>query len=169
MILPTTADCCQDICDAGVAERGATAEELLGPDPSQVALTGLPQHKDTTAEELLGLEASPPQNEGQGVVVAAPDHDTTTVQGETSSLSEQAPSSSTQPSAMTSPTAWQGLEPFMDSIGLAKYTEVLKQQELTDPESLAHVTDDDLKELNVTIGARRKLLAAIRRLQSPGA
>lgn len=121
-----------------------------------------------TAEELLGLESPPPAlDEGQAVVVAtAPDPEPATVDGGAAFNSEQTVSNTTQPVAsMTDVPEWQGLEPFMESIALGKYTEVLRQQELTDPESLSHITDDDLKELNITIGARRKLLAAIRRLQ----
>jgi hypothetical protein len=115
-----------------------------------------------TAEELLGLESPPPAVDGGQAVVVA----TASVEGGAPSNSEQTVSSTTQPAAATTEVPeWQGLEPFMESIGLGKYTEVLRQQELTDPESLSHVTDDDLKELNITIGARRKLLAAIRRLQ----
>jgi hypothetical protein len=64
---------------------------------------------------------------------------------------------------------WQGLEHFMECLGLCKYAQVLKQQEFADPEALVLLTDEDLKEMQVTIGARRKLLAAIKRLQKPAA
>ena len=102
----------------------------------------------------------------------------------------------------------QGLEHFMECLGLCKYAQVLKQQEFADPEALVLLTDEDLKEMQVlvsgahvcrtwgfclasqrfcrfmslvthdththtltqvTIGARRKLLAAIKRLQKPAA
>ena len=120
----------------------------------------------------------------------------------------------------------QGLEQFMESLGLSKYAQVLKQQEFADPEALVLLTDEDLKEMQVlvsgahvcrswgfclvsrrfcgclfmslvtiadrhtdtrtqyihthslthsrthtqvTIGARRKLLAAIKRVQKPAA
>ena len=118
------------------------------------------KEEDATAEELLGLASTHPE-------------EPVLVQGEQVPSYEQAQSSMAKSStvsdavAVTEAVAWQGLEAFMESIGLQKYTDILKQQELTDREALAHITDDDLKELNVTIGARRKLLAAIRRLQGP--
>jgi hypothetical protein len=111
--------------------------------------------EDATAEELLGLASVHPEEPALAQV-----H-----QGEQVPSYEQAESSMAQSSTVSDAVAWQGLEAFMADIGLQKYTDVLKQQELTDPEALAHITDDDLKELNVTIGARRKLLAAVRRLQ----
>ncbi len=41
----------------------------------------------------------------------------------------------------------------------------MQAQELTDPEALKLVTDEDLKEMSIgTIGARRKILAGIRKL-----
>ena len=64
---------------------------------------------------------------------------------------------------------WQGLEPFMESLGLSKYAQVLKEQEFADLEALVLLTDEDLKEMQVTIGARRKLLKAIKSLQNPAA
>jgi hypothetical protein len=64
---------------------------------------------------------------------------------------------------------WQGLEPFMDSLGLSKYAQVLKEQEFADREALVLLTDEDLKKMQVTIGARRKLLTAIKSLQNPAA
>ena len=43
--------------------------------------------------------------------------------------------------------------------------DILQAQELTDPDALKDVTDEDLKEMNIgTIGARRKILAGIRKL-----
>jgi len=62
---------------------------------------------------------------------------------------------------------WQGLEPFMESLGLSKYVQVLKEQEFGNREALVLLTDEDLKEMQVTIGARRKLLIAIKSLQNP--
>ena len=35
----------------------------------------------------------------------------------------------------------------MESLGLSKYAQVMKQQEFTDPETLVHLTDEDLKEM----------------------
>ena len=64
---------------------------------------------------------------------------------------------------------WQGLEPFMDSLGLSKYAQVLKEQEFADREALVLLTDEDLKKMQVTIGARRKLLTAVKSLQNPAA
>jgi len=74
-----------------------------------------------------------------------------------------------QASAQLDAITWQGLEQFMESLGLSKYAQVLKQQEFADPEALVLLTDEDLKEMQVTIGARRKLLAAIKRVQKPAA
>jgi DNA-binding beta-propeller fold protein YncE len=65
--------------------------------------------------------------------------------------------------------AWQGLEPFMESLGLSKYAQVLKEQEFANREALVLLTDEDLKEMQVTIGARRRLLTAIKSLQNPAA
>jgi len=39
----------------------------------------------------------------------------------------------------------------MESLGLSKYVQVLKQQDLNDPEALALLTDDDLKDMQVDL------------------
>mmetsp|Transcript_5384 Transcript_5384/g.13690 ORF Transcript_5384/g.13690 Transcript_5384/m.13690 type:complete len:675 (+) Transcript_5384:70-2094(+) len=60
---------------------------------------------------------------------------------------------------------WRGIVDWLQSLGLEKYETILRAQELTDPDALRDVTDEDLKEMNIsTIGARRKILAAIRKL-----
>ncbi|KAJ1489499.1 hypothetical protein T484DRAFT_1937013 [Baffinella frigidus] len=61
---------------------------------------------------------------------------------------------------------WKGLPHFLASLGLEKYSSVLAAQEISDPAGLVDLTDEDMKEMHVsTIGARRKLLAATKRLK----
>jgi len=65
---------------------------------------------------------------------------------------------------------WKGLDHFLAQLGLEKYASILREQELTEPEALRYVTDEDLKEMQIsTIGARRKLLAAIAQLHEQAA
>jgi class 3 adenylate cyclase len=53
---------------------------------------------------------------------------------------------------------------WLEALGLGKYVEVFAENEI-DCEALPHLTEDDLKEIGVALGARRKLLAAIARLE----
>jgi class 3 adenylate cyclase len=52
---------------------------------------------------------------------------------------------------------------WLDDLGLGKYTKVFAENEI-DLATLPHVTEEDLKVLGLTLGARRKLLAAVERL-----
>ena len=49
---------------------------------------------------------------------------------------------------------------WLAQIGLGKYAELFAENEI-DWDALAYVTDEDLKDIGVALGARRKLLAAI--------
>jgi len=51
---------------------------------------------------------------------------------------------------------------WLDDLGLGKYIKVFAENEI-DLATLPHVTEEDLKELGLTLGARRKLLAAVER------
>jgi hypothetical protein len=52
------------------------------------------------------------------------------------------------------------LEPWLKRLGLERYAGVLSENDV-DIETLAHLTDPDLKELGFSLGHRRKLLAAL--------
>ena len=52
---------------------------------------------------------------------------------------------------------------WLDSLGLARYAETFDENEI-DLDALPHITEDDLKDIGVALGARRKLLAAIAKL-----
>jgi hypothetical protein len=104
--------------------------------------------------ELVGLDTTKPQNAYKS---AAQVDD----QPQAQECGRQA-SAHLRADAMT----WRGLETFMESLGLSKYAQVLKEQEFADLEALVLLTDENLKEMQVTIGARRKLLTAIRSLQN---
>ena len=47
---------------------------------------------------------------------------------------------------------------------LGKYVEVFAENEI-DLATLPHVTEEDLKKLDLTLGARRKLFAAVEQLE----
>ena len=49
---------------------------------------------------------------------------------------------------------WEGLETFLETIGLSKYREVLTTQGRTDPVSLLQLTDNDLKDMQVKRSTR---------------
>jgi len=104
--------------------------------------------------ELVGLDTTKPQNAYKS---AAQVDD----QPQAQECGRQA-SAHLRADAMT----WRGLGTFMESLGLSKYAQVLKEQEFADLEALVLLTDENLKEMQVTIGARRKLLTAIRSLQN---
>ena len=55
---------------------------------------------------------------------------------------------------------------WLERLGLAKYAEVFIENDV-DLSALPHITDQDLTELGVTVGARRKILAAIQSTQGP--
>ncbi|MCA1443725.1 adenylate/guanylate cyclase domain-containing protein, partial [Ensifer sp. IC4062] len=52
---------------------------------------------------------------------------------------------------------------WLARLGLAKYTEAFTANEV-DLDSLRHLSEDDLKELGLPVGPRRKILAAISEL-----
>ena len=54
---------------------------------------------------------------------------------------------------------------WLRDLELGKYAKVFAENEI-DFDALPHVTEEDLKEIGVASGARRKLLAAIAKLDS---
>ena len=52
---------------------------------------------------------------------------------------------------------------WLDGLGLGRYAEAFSDNEI-DLQALPHITEEDLKEIGVALGARRKLLAAIAEL-----
>ncbi len=52
---------------------------------------------------------------------------------------------------------------WLEGLRLDKYAEAFAENEI-DLDALPHITEDDLKEIGVALGARRKLLAAIAEL-----
>jgi class 3 adenylate cyclase/predicted ATPase len=51
---------------------------------------------------------------------------------------------------------------WLEVLGLGRYAEVFAENEI-DPEALPFLTEEDLKDIGVALGARRKILAAITR------
>ena len=51
----------------------------------------------------------------------------------------------------------------VDGLGLGRYADAFADNEI-DLHALPHITEEDLKEIGVALGARRKLLAAIAEL-----
>ena len=49
---------------------------------------------------------------------------------------------------------------WLDGLGLGRYAEAFADNEI-DLHALSYITEEDLKEIGVALGARRKLLAAI--------
>ncbi len=54
---------------------------------------------------------------------------------------------------------------WLEDLGLGRYTDVFAENEI-DFDALPHVPEEDLKEIGIALGARRKLLAAIAKLES---
>ncbi len=54
---------------------------------------------------------------------------------------------------------------WLEDLGLGRYTDVFAENEI-DFDALPHVTEEDLKEIGIALGARRKLLAVIAKLES---
>ncbi|MEE8236605.1 MAG: adenylate/guanylate cyclase domain-containing protein, partial [Gammaproteobacteria bacterium] len=54
---------------------------------------------------------------------------------------------------------------WLEDLGLGKYADVFAENEI-DFNALPHVTEEDLKEIGIALGARRNLLAAIAKLES---
>jgi class 3 adenylate cyclase/tetratricopeptide (TPR) repeat protein len=57
----------------------------------------------------------------------------------------------------------RGIDQWLDGLGLGRYAEAFADNEI-DLHALPHITEEDLKEIGVALGARRKLLAAIAEL-----
>ena len=55
---------------------------------------------------------------------------------------------------------------WMERLGLGKYNDVFAENEI-DLEAARHLDDNDLKELRLPMGPRKKLLAAIADLALP--
>ncbi len=58
------------------------------------------------------------------------------------------------------------IQEWLESLGLAKYAEAFAKNEI-DFEVLRHLGEDDLRELGLPLGPRKKLLAAIAKLGVP--
>ena len=56
---------------------------------------------------------------------------------------------------------------WLEELGLGDYAEAFEREKI-DLEALPHLTDDDLKNMGLPIGPRRKLLAAIANLTDDG-
>ena len=54
------------------------------------------------------------------------------------------------------------VETWLSELGLSKYAQAFADAEI-DPDALPHLTEDDLKELGLPIGPRRKAMEAIKR------
>jgi class 3 adenylate cyclase len=59
------------------------------------------------------------------------------------------------------------VEQWLEGLGLGRYAAVFAENEI-DLDALPHITEDDLKDVGVALGPRRKLLAAIAELDSRG-
>ena len=59
----------------------------------------------------------------------------------------------------------EAIAQFLQTIGLSKYMDVFAENEI-DLEAAAYLSEDDLKELGLPMGPRRKLAAAIARLEN---
>ncbi|TDJ65144.1 MAG: hypothetical protein E2O36_00595, partial [Proteobacteria bacterium] len=57
---------------------------------------------------------------------------------------------------------------WLEELGLGKYGDVFVENEIS-VQALPHITDDDLKDLNVALGARRQIRAAIPQLNDTSA
>ena len=53
---------------------------------------------------------------------------------------------------------------WLEDLGLGRYADVFAENEI-DLDALPHVTEEDLREIGIALGARRKLLAAIAKLE----
>jgi len=62
--------------------------------------------------------------------------------------------------------SWSGMEPWLTSLDLTKYLESFVVNEVLDLDTLLELSEEDLKEMDVTVGARRKMLASMRTLSA---
>jgi hypothetical protein len=53
------------------------------------------------------------------------------------------------------------LAQWLERLGLGKYAEILAEHEVS-VRDLPHLTEDDLKDLGLPLGPRRRLLAAVK-------
>ncbi len=53
---------------------------------------------------------------------------------------------------------------WLEGLGLGRYADAFGENEI-DLDALPYITEDDLKDIGVALGARRKLLAAIAELE----
>jgi len=60
------------------------------------------------------------------------------------------------------------VENWLGALGLERYNDAFRENEI-DFDSLRHISEDDLKEIGVALGPRRKILAAIVDLPEAGA
>lgn len=58
-----------------------------------------------------------------------------------------------------------GIREWLEALSLGQYTVIFADNEI-DPEALPFLTEEDLKDIGVSLGARRKILAAITRTAS---
>ena len=54
----------------------------------------------------------------------------------------------------------RGIGEWLEGLGLGRYAQAFAENEI-DFGALEYITEDDLKDIGVALGARRKLLAAI--------
>lgn len=65
---------------------------------------------------------------------------------------------------VTEPVTWKGVADWLDSIDLGKYKDAFLANEVNELDTLLEMSDADLKELDVALGARRKMLFSMRTL-----
>jgi hypothetical protein len=93
-------------------------------------------------------------------------------------MRQEAARSTAQPPAYTAPSqstaladepqkvTWSGVEPWLTSLDLSKYLESFTVNEVLDLDTLLELSEEDLKEMEITVGARRKMLASMRTLST---
>ena len=59
------------------------------------------------------------------------------------------------------------IDRWLEGVGLGRYADAFAAQEI-DLDTLAHLTESDLKEMGLPIGPRRKLLAAMSEVPDAG-
>ena len=58
------------------------------------------------------------------------------------------------------------IKQWLEDLALGKYAETFIENDI-DLATLPHITDEDLKELGVTVGGRRRILAALQSSRDP--
>jgi hypothetical protein len=51
--------------------------------------------------------------------------------------------------------------------GMSQYVNILKAQGIDDKETFLKITEDDLKEMEIAVGDRKKILEAIEEIKEP--